>query len=127
MAEDKSAPRLYVAAPLAAGGAVAASETQSHYLLNVMRRGAGDTVVLFNGQDGEWQAGHIDGALHIPLHRLESRLKEIPAGRPIAVHCASGYRSAIAASLLAAKGFAGLCDLAGGMNAWESEGLKTVR
>lgn len=56
MAEDKSAPRLYVTSPLAAGGEVAASETQSHYLLNVMRRGAGDAVVLFNGTDGEWQA-----------------------------------------------------------------------
>jgi 16S rRNA (uracil1498-N3)-methyltransferase len=56
MTEDKSALRLYVTSPLAAGGEVAATETQSHYLLNVMRRGAGDAVVLFNGRDGEWQA-----------------------------------------------------------------------
>jgi 16S rRNA (uracil1498-N3)-methyltransferase len=56
MAEDKSAPRLYVTSPLMGGSDVAATEPQSHYLLNVMRRGSGDKVVLFNGRDGEWQA-----------------------------------------------------------------------
>jgi hydroxyacylglutathione hydrolase len=51
----------------------------------------------------EWQNGHIDGALHIPLHELPARLSEIPDGQ-IWVHCQSGYRSAVAASLLAASG-----------------------
>ena len=48
--------RLYVDAPLAAGTPVDASDEHAHYLLNVMRRGAGDEVLLFNGRDGEWQA-----------------------------------------------------------------------
>jgi hydroxyacylglutathione hydrolase len=52
---------------------------------------------------GEWNEGHIDGAVHIPLHALSARMAEIPAGE-IWVHCKAGYRAAIAASLLAAHG-----------------------
>jgi 16S rRNA (uracil1498-N3)-methyltransferase len=48
--------RLFVTSPLTAGGQVGASEAQSHYLANVMRQSAGDTVKLFNGKDGEWAA-----------------------------------------------------------------------
>jgi 16S rRNA (uracil1498-N3)-methyltransferase len=48
--------RLFVDAPLHQGAAVAASPAQAHYLGRVMRRGAGDAVLLFNGRDGEWRA-----------------------------------------------------------------------
>ncbi len=48
--------RLYVEAPLAAGASFEASADQAHYLVNVMRLGAGAKVLLFNGHDGEWQA-----------------------------------------------------------------------
>jgi len=54
-----SAPRLYVDGPLHEGVPVHATEGQSHYLLHVMRRGAGDSVVLFNGRDGEWSASLV--------------------------------------------------------------------
>ena len=69
---------------------------------------------------------HIDGSLHIPLNRLAERLSEIPAGRPVIVHCAGGYRSAIAASLLQCHGFTGVSELAGGIAAWETAGLPVV-
>ncbi|MFE5968501.1 rhodanese-like domain-containing protein [Streptomyces sp. NPDC056463] len=49
-------------------------------------------------------AGHIPGSLHIPLHRLRSRMGEIPTGTTVWVHCAGGMRAAIAASMLAAVG-----------------------
>jgi 16S rRNA (uracil1498-N3)-methyltransferase len=49
-------PRLYVEQPLAAGAMVAADERVLHYLRNVMRRTAGDALVLFNGHDGEFEA-----------------------------------------------------------------------
>ncbi len=52
---DFSAPRLYLDAPLAAGAEISASKEQSNYLLNVLRLGDGDPVLVFNGQDGEWQ------------------------------------------------------------------------
>jgi len=48
--------RLYVEAPLAAGAVVAATPDQAHYLLNVLRLGAGAAIALFNGRDGEWAA-----------------------------------------------------------------------
>ena len=48
--------RLYVNDDLAAGGAVAPSPEQARYLIQVMRLGAGDEVLLFNGRDGEWRA-----------------------------------------------------------------------
>lgn len=48
--------RIFVADPLFAGGSIVPSAAQAHYLGNVMRRGVGDAVRLFNGRDGEWQA-----------------------------------------------------------------------
>jgi len=50
-----------------------------------------------------WAGGHLDGAAHLPLHELPSRMAEVPAGQ-VWVHCAAGYRAALAASLLAAAG-----------------------
>jgi hydroxyacylglutathione hydrolase len=60
-------------------------------------------VVLDVRRFGEWNEGHIEGAVHIPLHLLSARMAEIPEGE-IWVHCAAGYRAAIAASMLAARG-----------------------
>ena len=51
----------------------------------------------------EYAAGHIDGAVHIPLHELLQRVDEVPSGE-VWVHCAGGYRASIAASVLAARG-----------------------
>ena len=56
-------------------------------------------MVLDVRRDDEWAEGRINGALHIPLHELEERLDEVP-DEQVWVHCASGYRASIAASLL---------------------------
>src|SRR5437588_1623719 len=53
---DFRAPRLFVDAPLSAGGRVKLERDQSNYLGNVLRLSAGDTILVFNGRDGEWQA-----------------------------------------------------------------------
>jgi 16S rRNA (uracil1498-N3)-methyltransferase len=53
---DFNSPRLFVDAALAAGETVALERPQSNYLGNVLRLGAGDTILVFNGRDGEWQA-----------------------------------------------------------------------
>jgi rhodanese-related sulfurtransferase len=50
----------------------------------------------------EYAAGHIDGAVNIPLHELLQRVDEVPSGE-VWVHCAGGYRASIAASVLAAR------------------------
>ena len=74
----------------------------------------------------EWGAKRIDGSLNIPLNRLAERLGEVPSGRPVVVHCAGGYRSSIAASLLARHHAGSVADLAGGVAAWEAAGLGTL-
>jgi hydroxyacylglutathione hydrolase len=71
----------------------------------------------------EWNAGHIDGALHIGLGYLGDRASEIPANRPVVVQCESGSRSAIGASLLRARGFDRVVNLAGGISGWIKSGL----
>jgi 16S rRNA (uracil1498-N3)-methyltransferase len=53
---DFRSPRLFVDAALAAGAAVELERSQSNYLGNVLRLAAGDTILVFNGRDGEWQA-----------------------------------------------------------------------
>ncbi|MFD7989318.1 rhodanese-like domain-containing protein [Kitasatospora indigofera] len=62
--------------------------------------------------------GSIEGAVHIPLSELPARTAEIPAGRPLVLHCAGGHRSSIAASLLRHRGFTDVSDLLGGHAAW---------
>ena len=58
-----------------------------------------DAVALDVRRDDERANGHIPGSTHVPLHTLEERMGDVPPGR-LWVHCASGYRAAIAASLL---------------------------
>jgi 16S rRNA (uracil1498-N3)-methyltransferase len=53
---DFRAPRLFVDAPLQTGATVALARDQANYLGNVLRLSAGDTILIFNGRDGEWQA-----------------------------------------------------------------------
>src|SRR6202795_5409083 len=53
---DFRQPRLFVHAALAPGETLALERDQSNYLGNVLRLAAGDTVLVFNGRDGEWQA-----------------------------------------------------------------------
>jgi glyoxylase-like metal-dependent hydrolase (beta-lactamase superfamily II)/rhodanese-related sulfurtransferase len=65
----------------------------------------------------------ITGSRHIPLNHLTERANEIPRDRPVLIHCAGGYRSSIAASLLQGLGFAGISEIAGGLAAWESAKL----
>ncbi|MBV8218390.1 MAG: MBL fold metallo-hydrolase [Solirubrobacterales bacterium] len=69
---------------------------------------------------GEWEQERIDAAVNVPLSRLSERLESLPRDRRIVVHCASGYRSAIAAGLLQRAGFANVNDLVGGVGAWAS-------
>jgi len=77
-------------------------------------------TVLDVRSEAEHAGGHIEGAMNIPLTHLEARVGELPAGRPVAVHCKGGYRSAIAASLLAKHGRKNVFDLVGGYKAWSA-------
>lgn len=71
----------------------------------------------------EWEAKHIDGSVNVPLNQLQERIAEIPRTRRIAVHCAGGYRSSIAASILHQNGITNLIEMAGGLAAWEASSI----
>jgi hydroxyacylglutathione hydrolase len=85
----------------------------------------GVTLVDVRGRT-EWVQGHIFGARHVPLGHLGERIAELPAGKPVVVQCGAGSRSAIAASLLRARGVHRVINLSGGISAWIAAGLPTV-
>ena len=62
----------------------------------------------------EWNAGHLEGALHMPVDELRDRMGEIPQGRRIAVHCAGGYRSYVAQRILMNRGRTDVRNVLGG-------------
>ncbi len=81
-----------------------------------------DPYLLDVRREGEVQLGRIPGSANVPLGQLEKRIGEVPRDREVALYCAGGYRSAIAASILQAHGFTQLSDLAGGYNGWLASG-----
>ena len=74
----------------------------------------------------ERELKHIKGSVNIPLNQLRRRASELPKDRTLAVHCAGGYRSSIAASILQQQGFTEIEELAGGMTAWEAVNQETI-
>ena len=75
-------------------------------------------VVLDIRSEAEHAGGHVAGSVNIPLPRLAERIAELPADRPVVVHCEGGYRSAIGVSLLQQLGRKEAHDLIGGFKAW---------
>jgi rhodanese-related sulfurtransferase len=71
-------------------------------------------------QDYEWEAGHVDGALHIPLERLAASAERIDRERAIVFQCRSGNRSAFATQLFRQSGYDAY-NLAGGLQAWVAD------
>jgi len=93
------------------------------------------TVYVLDVRDpGEWEEGHIKGALHEPYYFIEEWLKDEQRqnalrpyeNAPLAVICGSGQRSMIACSILQAHRFAQLFNVVGGMEEWNEEGLPVV-
>jgi len=84
-----------------------------------------DAVVLDVREDDEWHAGHIAGAVHVPMNEVPSRLAEEPdslsADAPVVVVCRSGGRSAQVTAWLRHHGYDAR-NLDGGMQAWSNAG-----
>jgi rhodanese-related sulfurtransferase len=80
-------------------------------------------------EDDEWQAGHADGALHVPMSELVARYDEVTAAAPqdgrINVICRSGGRSAQVTLYLTQQGLDAV-NVDGGMQAWEIAGRPVV-
>ena len=90
--------------------------------LRMVQDRRGELQILDVREDEEWAAGHIDGAVHIPLGQLPERIGELDEERPVVTVCRSGGRATKAADLLTSSGRrAAVMD--GGMQRWAREGL----
>jgi rhodanese-related sulfurtransferase len=83
-----------------------------------------ELVVLDVREDDEWQAGHVEGSVHIPLMQLGERYGELPPGQTLVV-CLVGSRSAYAAAYLLQQGRDAV-NLEGGLVAWQRAGRPLV-
>jgi rhodanese-related sulfurtransferase len=88
---------------------------------------AGEPVTVLDVRsEKEHAAGHVAGALNIPLTHLDENLAKLPKSGRLVVHCEGGYRSSIAAGLLQNHGFTNVMDLVGGYKAWAASQLPVV-
>ena len=76
----------------------------------------------------EYDSGHLNNSILIPVGELENRLNEIEQynNTEIIVHCRSGSRSASASEILSSNGFSEVYNMLGGINAWINAGYPTV-
>jgi rhodanese-related sulfurtransferase len=83
-------------------------------------------IIIDVRENDEWNAGHIMGAVHIPLSEISDRVGELAKyqNSPIITQCRSGSRSAKAAGLLKIAGFTNVHNMDGGLNAWQKADLK---
>lgn len=79
-------------------------------------------LVLDVRTEREWKAGHVMGAVHIPVDELRERAGSLPRDRRIAVHCRSGFRAHLALRTLRALGFADVVNVTGGWLSMRAEG-----
>ncbi len=68
----------------------------------------------------EYNLRHIEGAIHIPLHKLRDNLNQLPKDKPIIVHCQVGLRSYNACRILKARGFKNVYNLSGGFKTFDA-------
>ncbi|RAR73927.1 MBL fold metallo-hydrolase [Flavobacterium aciduliphilum] len=86
-----------------------------------------ETLLLFDvRKPGEYAAEHIEDVPSTPLDFLNDHLSEFPKAENFYIHCAGGYRSVIAASILKSRGFHNVIDVKGGFAAIKKTGIKTT-
>jgi hydroxyacylglutathione hydrolase len=91
------------------------------------KKSAGDIQILDVRREGEWESGHIEGAMWFPLDNFKVASPELNPEATVAVHCKGGYRSMIACSLLRRAGFHNVVNVTGGFDAWQKAELPSVR
>ncbi len=82
-----------------------------------------DTIVIDVRNVGEYNAEHLENAINIPLDYINEHLSEFPKDKPFTIHCAGGYRSMIAASILKSRGWDNFKEVAGGFKAISATSL----
>ena len=86
-----------------------------------------DVAIIDVREPSEWDDGHIDGAVHLPMFEAVARRAEVPDGRPKAVLCAGGLRSSAVIGALQRHGLEGFHNVTGGMSAWVKAGYGVTR
>jgi glyoxylase-like metal-dependent hydrolase (beta-lactamase superfamily II)/rhodanese-related sulfurtransferase len=76
-----------------------------------------NTIVIDVRKPGEYEAEHVQGAINIPLDFINEQMASFPKDKPFVMHCAGGYRSMIAASILKSRGYDQFREVAGGFGA----------
>ena len=84
-------------------------------------------VVFDVRKPGEYQNEHVESVASMPLDFIFDNLNDIPKEQPFYLHCAGGYRSVIAASILKAKGFNNVIDIKGGYQAIKNTTVKRTQ
>jgi glyoxylase-like metal-dependent hydrolase (beta-lactamase superfamily II)/rhodanese-related sulfurtransferase len=82
-----------------------------------------ELLIIDVRKPSEFAAEHIDGAKSLPLDYISELMAEFPKDQTMYIHCAGGYRSMMAASILKARGYENLVDVAGGFAAIQKTGL----
>jgi len=82
--------------------------------------------VLDVRKDGEYNSTHLENAQHFALDYINENMNAVSKDKMYYIHCASGYRSVIAASILKARGYNGVVDIAGGLSAIKKTNLPTT-
>lgn len=82
-----------------------------------------NVVILDVREQSEWDAGHIAGAVLIPMNDVAARIAEIPTDKTVIVQCHSGNRSNQVTNYLRGQGMNNVHNMAGGLKAWEAAGL----
>jgi rhodanese-related sulfurtransferase len=85
----------------------------------------GDIQILDVREPHEWEAGHIEGSVHLPLNQVMAGQEDLDPAKPVAVVCAVGSRSEVGALMLRARGYDAY-NVDGGLHEWEHEGLPLV-
>ena len=103
---------------ISSGEEIAALPQRSIHRLKQLLEEKPDHPVIDVRSPAEWQAGHIPGAIHVPLNRFVDQGIDISPDQPVSVVCGTGYRSNIAASLLLRQGYTDVDSMIGGMRTW---------
>lgn len=86
-----------------------------------------DEILIDVRKPGEYEAEHLENVPNIPLDFINERMSEFPKNKNMVLHCAGGYRSMIATSILLSRGFSNIKDIRGGFVAITKENLPTVK
>jgi hydroxyacylglutathione hydrolase len=109
-------------------GVVALPQMTVHDVASQLADSPNGLVVLDVRDATEWAGGHIPGSVNRPVGEIAQGAEAaLPVAGHVAVICGTGYRSSVAASILQARGMPNVCNVTGGMGAWEAAGLPTTQ